>query len=126
MSLTINEIKNRAIKFAGEWKSDSSERAEAQTFWNEFFEVFGLSRRRLASFEKPAIRSSNGKGRIDLFWKGVLIAEHKSKGEDLDKAYSQALDYFYGLKEQELPKYVIVSDFARFRIYNLEFEIDDF
>ena len=43
MSLTINEIKNRAIKFAGEWKSDSSERAEAQTFWNEFFEVFGLS-----------------------------------------------------------------------------------
>ncbi len=120
MSLTINEIKNRAIKFASAWKNDSSERAEAQTFWNEFFEVFGLSRRRLASFEKPAIKSSCGRGRIDLFWKGVLIAEHKSKGQDLDKAYSQALDYFYGLKEQELPKYVIVSDFAQFRVYDLE------
>ena len=32
----------------------------------------------------------------------------------------RAMDYFAGLKEHELPKYVLVSDFARFKLYNLD------
>jgi hypothetical protein len=55
-----------------------------------------------------------------LFWKGTLLVEHKSKGHDLDKAYQQALDYFPCLKDQDLPKYLLVSDFARFRLDDLE------
>jgi hypothetical protein len=55
-----------------------------------------------------------------LFWKGVLIVEHKSRGKSLDRAYTQALDYFDGIRERDLPKYVLVSDFARFRLYDLE------
>ncbi len=50
----------------------------------------------------------------------MLLVEHKSRGKDLDKAYTQALDYFPGIKERDLPKYVLVSDFARFRLYDLE------
>ena len=45
--------------------------------------------------------------------------EDKSRGKDLDKAYKQVLDYFPGLKDFELPKYVLVSDFAHFRLYDL-------
>ena len=33
----------------------------------------------------------------------------------------QALDYFPGISEQELPKYVLVSDFANFRFYDLAY-----
>ncbi|WP_208022604.1 type IIL restriction-modification enzyme MmeI [Desulfonema ishimotonii] len=61
-----------------------------------------------------------------------ILVEHKSKGKDLDKAYSQALDYFSGLKERDLPNYVIVSDFENFRLYDLDedqehdFNINDF
>ncbi|MCE9595016.1 MAG: class I SAM-dependent DNA methyltransferase [Planctomycetes bacterium] len=130
MPLSWNEIRDRAHGFARTWKDESRERAEAQTFWNEFFEVFGLTRRRVAQFEKPAARSG-GSGFIDLFWKGKLIAEHKSRGASLDKAYDQALDYFSDLKERDLPRYVIVSDFARFRVYDLdsgttnEFELEE-
>jgi hypothetical protein len=120
MILSLNEIRKRAIEFAKEWEGEESEKAERQTFWNDFFNVFDISRRRVASFEKPVIKLDERKGYIDLFWKGVRIVEHKSKGKDLDKAYSQALDYFNGLSEEELPKYVIVSDFARFRIYDLD------
>ena len=57
---------------------------------------------------------------MDLFWKGVLMVEHKSGGKDLDAAYTQALDYFPHLKEEELPRYILVSDFQRFELYDLE------
>ena len=57
---------------------------------------------------------------IDLLWKGILLVEHKSRGKDLDRAHQQALGYFSGLKERDLPRYILVSDFARFRLYDLE------
>jgi hypothetical protein len=120
MPLSWNEIKTRALAFSKEWQDESSEKAEAKSFWDDFFNVFGISRRRVASFEEPVKKLGDKQGFIDLFWKGVLVVEHKSRGKNLDKAYSQSLDYFAGLSERDLPKYVIVSDFTRFRLYNLE------
>ena len=124
MPLSWNEIRARSLEFSKEWEDASSENADAKPFWIDFFDVFGISRRRVASFEEPVRRIENQQGFIDLFWKGVLLVEHKSRGRDLDKAYTQALDYFSGLKEKELPKYVIVSDFARIRLYDLEEETE--
>ena len=63
-------------------------------------------------------------GFIDLFWKGTLIAEHKSRGKDLGKAHSQAIDYIQDLQREgrydEVPQYVIVSDFAHIALHDLE------
>jgi len=120
MPISLNEIRSRALQFSKEWKDANNEKAEAQTFWNEFFEVFGITRRRVASFEVPATKTDGQGGYIDMLWKGNCLIEHKSRGKDLDWACRQAFDYFPGLKEKELPKYVIVSDFARFRVYNLD------
>lgn len=50
----------------------------------------------------------------------MILVEHKSRGRDLDKAFTQAKEYFPGLKNEDLPKYILVSDFARFRLYDLE------
>ncbi|MEI6901422.1 MAG: type IIL restriction-modification enzyme MmeI, partial [Bacteroidota bacterium] len=120
MALSWNEIKERALRFSKDWETVSSEDAEAKTFWDEFFNVFGISRRKVASFERPVKRLDESTGYIDLLWKGMILVEHKSRGKDLDKAYRQALDYFPGLKEYELPKFVLVSDFARFRLYDMD------
>ncbi|HUX91253.1 MAG TPA: DNA methyltransferase [Gallionellaceae bacterium] len=120
MPLSWNEIRNRAHEFSKRWENETSEDAEAKTFWSEFFSVFGIDRKRVASFEEPVKKLGDRQGFIDLFWKGMLLVEHKSRGKDLDKAYTQALDYFPGIKERDLPKYVLVSDFARFRLYDLE------
>lgn len=120
MPLSQKEIRDRAVEFAFRWGSAVREKSEAQTFWNEFFDIFGISRRRVAVFEAPVKKLGNKAGSIDLFWKGMLIVEHKSRGQNLDRAYQQALDYFPGISEQELPKYVLVSDFANFRLYDLE------
>lgn len=120
MPLSWNDIRSNALKFSREWAGETNERAEASTFWNEFFEVFGVSRRRVSVFEKHITKAGGQAGYIDLFWPKVLIAEHKSLGKDLDRAFSQAIDYFPGLNEAELPRYVVVSDFARFRVHDLE------
>lgn len=120
MRLSWNEIRARAARFADEWKNAHYERGESQTFYNEFFEVFGVTRRRVASFEEPVKGLGDERGFIDLFWKGVLLVEQKSAGRDLVRAKQQALDYFPGLKEHELPRYVLVSDFQTFELYDLE------
>lgn len=119
MPLSWNEIKSRALAFSREWQDESSEDAEAKSFWGGFFNIFGVSRKRVAAFEEPVRKLGDKQGFIDLFWKGVLLVEHKSRGRSLDKAYTQALDYFPGIAERDLPRYVLVSDFARFRLYDL-------
>ncbi|HUN53914.1 MAG TPA: DNA methyltransferase [Smithella sp.] len=125
MPLSWNEIKTRALAFSKEWQNESSEDAEAKSFWDGFFNVFGITRRRVASFEVHVKELDDKDGYIDLFWRGVLVVEHKSRGKSLDKAYSQALDYFSGIAERDLPKYIIVSDFARIRLYDLEENQED-
>jgi hypothetical protein len=121
MPLTWSEIRTNAQRFAHDWAGASSERAEAQTFWNEFFAVFGVQRRRVAVYEKTVSRLKHaGQGRIDVFWPGLMLAEHKSAGADLDAAFQQAADYFEGLSDKELPRFVVVADFRHFILHDLE------
>lgn len=124
MSLSWNEIRHNAIRFAREWEGATSESADKQTFWNEFFAVFGIPRKTVASFEVPVLKTSGNFGKIDMLWKGVLLVEHKSAGEDLGEAKTQAFDYLQALgtegRHRDVPRYVVVSDFARIVLRGLE------
>lgn len=126
MSLRLdwNDIRARAAKFSEEWKDAHYERGETQTFYNEFFELFGVTRRRLASFEYGVKLPENRRGFLDLFWKGKLLIEQKSRGRDLKPARQQALAYFPGLREDELPRYILLSDFQTFELYDLDITPD--
>jgi len=115
-----NEIRDNAKQFAKRWEDTSDENAEAQSFWNEFLNIFGIDRKRVGYFEARAMReSTGGRGRIDLFWPGVLVAEHKSAGKDLAAAEVQALDYLQSIDVKDFPGVVVTSDFANFRIRDL-------
>ena len=120
MQLSWNEIRARAAEFSREWADATYERGETQSFYNDFFEVFGIRRRRVATFEAPVKKLGDKQGFIDLFWKGVLLVEQKSAGRDLTRARDQALAYFPGLKEHELPRYVLTCDFQLFELVDLE------
>lgn len=98
MPISWNEIRDRSLTFSREWATESSEDTEAKSFWDGFFNVFGITRRRVASFEAPVKKGDGQGGFIDLLWKGVLLVEHKSRGKDLERAARQAFDYFPGLK----------------------------
>lgn len=120
LPLSWNEIEHRAAGFAKEWSGTHSEDADAKPFWDAFFDVFGVSRRKVASFERRVQKLGTAQGKIDLLWKGTLLIEHKSLGRDLSKALTQAFDYFPGLKPEELPRYVMVCDFNQFELHDLE------
>jgi len=115
-----NEIRTSAAEFAARWADETNEKAEAQTFWNEFLGIFGIDRRRVAVFEKRAQRTSTaGGGFIDIFWPGTLIAEHKSAGKSLEDAEQQAIDYLESIDVDDFPGLVITSDFATLRVRDL-------
>ena len=52
MRLSWNEVRTRAAAFADEWRDASYEKGETHSFYNEFFEVFGVRRRNLARYEE--------------------------------------------------------------------------
>jgi hypothetical protein len=120
MALSWNEIKDRALNFSKEWSETSNEEADAKPFLVEFFNVFGISSKRVSTFEHRVKKLDDKDGYIDLLWKGTILIEMKSRGKNLDKAYQQAKDYTHGLKQHELPKYILISDFENFRLYDLE------
>ncbi len=92
MPLSWNEIKDRALKFSREWAKETSDDAEVEPFWDGFFEVFGVPRRRVGSFERKVKKLDGRDGFIDLLWKGVLLVEHISRGRDLDRAMFPSRD----------------------------------
>jgi hypothetical protein len=115
-----NEIRTNAQQFATRWEGTSDENAESQTFWNEFLGIFGIDRKRVATFEARAKReSTGGRGRIDLLWPGTLVAEHKSAGKDLATAEEQAIDYLESIEINDFPGVIVTSDFANFRVRDL-------
>lgn len=120
MPLFLAELRHRATAFAHEYAATANERSESQSFWRDFLDVFGQNRRRVAQFEVPVKKEGDGQGFIDMFIPGKLLVEQKTMGRDLTKATQQARDYFPGLPDYKLPRYVLVSDFARFRLHDLD------
>lgn len=123
--LDWNEISRRAAVFVLRHKNDSDEQAQKQTFWNDFFHIFGVDRTKVASFEKATEKIGDSTGFIDLFWPNKLVVEHKSLGKNLDSAFCQALGYTFKMKKSMMPRYIIVSDFKHFRLTDLEENEED-
>ena len=120
MRLSWNEIRARAAAFAQEWADAGYEKGQTQLFYQEFFAIFDLPVRRVAAFEEPVRLLGDRRGFIDLFWKGVLLVEQKSAGRDLTKAKEQAFSYFPGISDADLPRYLLLSDFQTFELYDLD------
>ncbi len=119
MGLNWNEIKSRALLFSKTWADACNEDSQAKPFWIDFFEIFGITNKRVATFELNVKKLGGAQGFVDLFWPGVLLVEHKSRGKSLDDAVDQALGYLHNLPERDLPQLVVVCDFARFRVQRL-------
>lgn len=120
-SLTLNEIRKRAAAFSTSWTEvPGDERQHAQSFVRELLNVYGVSEARAAFYEHRVKRTSTGnRGYIDALIPGLLVVEMKSEGKDLAAAEQQALDYIDDLPDPELPRWILCSDFRRFRLLDL-------
>lgn len=122
--LSWDVIKARATVFAADWHGPRDEKRDTQTFYNEFFRIFGVDRKRLATYEMRVELLAKKFGFIDLFWPGVLLVEQKSSKLDLDKAGSQALTYIDALPDSSQPRYLLTCDFHNWRLRDLERNTD--
>jgi len=117
------DIGKNARKFVKTWKGTTGEEKKFdQSFLNDFFSVYGVPLDRY--FFQYDVRLKTGESRwVDCFWPGVILIEMKSKGQtktELESAYAQALEYYYAIKEEHKPKYILICDFEVFELYNME------
>lgn len=124
MAIINREMRENAEAFILRWRGTKAERAEAQTFTNEFFRIFGLDRKSLAQFEKPIQKKDEtGTGFADLFWSGKLIIESKSAHLDnpkqWDKTLIQAEEYIENLLPHQRPQFIMLINFKRIKKYEV-------
>ena len=117
-------IRKNASVFQKEWKNRAgNERAEAQWFIEEFLKVFGVERKDYQC-EYQVTKFDGSIGYLDGYVKGKLIIEMKSasvsKDKKLEDARDQAIEYYNSLSgEDELPQYILISNFNKFILYEM-------
>jgi hypothetical protein len=120
MRLGWDEIKRRAKAFSDDWADAHYEKGETQPFYEQFFLIFGVKRKQVATYEQR-VKLLNGKhGFMDLFWPKTLLIEQKSARLDLNKAGVQAMDYIDGIRAEDQPRYVLTCDFQTWNLVDLE------
>lgn len=124
-TLSINAIRERCVKFAYDWSDCvGDEKQDGHEFMRELMKCFGITKRKAISYERRSNRASTGRqGYIDALIPGKALIEMKSAGKDLDRAEEQALDYIHDLADVETPRLLIISDFRRVRIVDLDSEM---
>lgn len=124
-SLSLNAIRSRCAVFAHDWNDCvGDEKQEGHEFMRELMKCFGITKRKAIAYEKRSNRASTGRqGYIDALIPGKALIEMKSAGKDLDRAEEQALDYIHDLADIETPRLLIISDFRRIRIIDLDHDM---
>ena len=123
-TLSLNAIRKNCANFAHEWSDCvGDEKQEGHEFMRELMQCFGITKRKAISYERRSNRASTGRqGYIDALIPGKALIEMKSAGKNLDEAEEQALDYIHDLADVETPRLLIISDFRRVRIVDLDSE----
>jgi hypothetical protein len=133
MAKTAINCKKAAKEFADFWQGRGDEKKDKEPFWTSLLRVFGIEKpETVIDFEKRV--KINGIKYIDAYIAATNTAiEQKSLGIDLDKKalqsdgslltpYEQAKRYNDNLRYSERCRWIVVSNFAEFRIYDMEKE----
>ncbi len=108
--------------FITKWRNtELKERSASQSHFNDLCALLGVldpitadPKGEWFAFEKGATKSNGGEGWADVWRRGCFAWEYKGPRKDLDKAFSQLLQYAIAL---ENPPLLIVSDMDRIRIH---------
>ena len=120
MAIDIKEVRRRLARFANEHADASEEKQQAQVFQSDFYACFGIEKRKSVVLEQRVRTLKNTTKFIDGYIPGKLITEMKSRGMSLDSAFLQAANYATLLQDDPIPPYILVCDFAQFRLFSID------
>lgn len=113
------EILRKSYTFVQDHVEDSDERQQAQSWTKDFLDVFGIPRQKINIGFEWRVNIDGSQKYIDHLLNGILLIEMKSRGKSLEKAKSQAYKYVMNLSNEDLPKYLMISDFETIKLYDL-------
>ena len=130
--MTEKQQRNAAREFAAFWAGRGYEKGESQKFWMQLLsEVYGVEHvASFIEFEDQVMLDSTSF--IDGYIPTTrVLIEQKSLGKDLRKAikqsdgtlltpFQQAKRYVSGLPLSRHPRWVVVSNFKEFLVYDME------
>lgn len=120
MSLDYQHVREQLQRIIHDYKdAEGYERGQSQNFWTQIFNAYGVSgQTQLKAFEHR-LKKQKGQNYIDAFIPKQVIIEQKSRGIDLNKAYTQVSDYYDGLNANEKPRYIILCNFDEIWLYDV-------
>ena len=109
-------------EFVERWSQSTLRETQAsQSHFNELCQIVGHKtpteldpKGEFFTFEENVVKSTGGRGRADVWYRGHFAWEYKGKHKDLDAAYAQLLSYKGDLDN---PPLLVVSDLLEYRIY---------
>lgn len=113
------------------WCADNitgDEKGQAQIFLDRLFQAFG-QRGCLDVGGHTEFRIRKGKDDgggtsfADYVWKPIVLVEMKKRGENLQRHFRQAFDYWTRLVPDR-PRYVVLCNFDEFWAYDFETDLD--
>ena len=132
-----SQIKKAAHNFIVEWKNRGKEDKDYVEFWEDLLEdIFGVSKARKEIEPQSKVKFEGSTKRIDIRVKtSKVVIEQKSNDVNLDlkqkqsgkdasgnevwlTPMEQAIRYYNNLDKPEQGRYVIVSNFKEFRIWD--------
>jgi len=127
----MNEERAERLAQFVEWARvhiTGDEKGQAQIFLDRFFQALGYNGSLdVGGTPEFRIRKSREDGGgvafADYVWKPYVLIEMKKRGEDLNRHYRQAFDYWVQLVPGR-PRYVILCNFDEFCIYDFETQMD--
>jgi hypothetical protein len=104
------------------------EKGQAQIFLDRLFQAFGqpgcLDVGGATEFRlRKSTEDGGGTAFADYVWKPVVLIEMKKRGQNLQKHYRQAFDYWTRLVPNR-PRYVLLCNFDEFRVYDFDTDLD--
>lgn len=129
--MTEQEMREAARQFYYKWKDKGSEKQDDQSYWLDLLQkVFGITDATdRTEFQKPVPDEHGVSNWIDVYIPETkVLIEQKSIGIDLSKPqaghngktpYEQAKSYDNGLPYDEKSRWIITSNFAEIRIYDM-------
>ncbi|WP_040285194.1 class I SAM-dependent DNA methyltransferase [Sporosarcina koreensis] len=114
-----NELLNKSLQFVKEHENDSDEKQQSQMWVRDFLELFGVPYQKIKIGFEWRVNIDGSTNFVDHLLNGTLLIEMKSRGKNLEKAKSQAYRYVMNLSNEDLPRYILICNFERIRLYDL-------